>query len=204
MQGDRERKMGDGKGFFTLWDYIECFEKNMTVLEREEYFNLHIGRYQSRWLAFDQQYFKEILKGSEDRRLYIMYWAPKGMTRPHQHIYEDKGAPATIYILRGGLSQELYAIFDEGYERLEKNEFSAGEEICEEPNSLHAIGNSSAHDWAVSIHEFVPGFKMRVYDFNFVRDGKKGRQWIVDGKEDTLGDPPESATPIWPRVVADN
>jgi hypothetical protein len=93
------------------------------------------------------------------------------------------------------LIQELFGIFEENYEVLERNECAVGEEIYEDPDSLHRIGNGSLRDWAVSIHEFTPGFKMKVYDF------AENKKWLVDGNEDTLGDPRDDAGPIWPNQI---
>lgn len=177
-----------------MWKgYIQYFEK-MGDAGREKYFLGCIRGYERRWLETGkrQQYFKQFGKESDDYCVVMMFWAPGGHTRPHEHLYAGKGSPAKIHVLYGGLVQELFDLSDEKHECVKRNEYSAGSEFQEEPDSLHRISNKSPCDWAVSMHEFVPGFQMRVYDF------QRNLQWIVDGHEDTLGDPPENAEQIQP------
>ena len=180
----------------TIEEYVAYF-RNMSEAQREDYFMPEIQRCKNLQRRIGKQYCKKTLLHNKKRCIQLMVWAPEGKTRPHEHLYRlvDKGAPATIYVLRGGIVQDLFAILDEGYEHLESNFHHAGDEpIIEDPSSIHRIGNASLKDWTITIHEFVPGFQMLVYDFGL------NLIWIVDGKQDTLDSPPENALPIWPRA----
>lgn len=160
----------------------------------QEVLDKHLEEFKNRWLKTSRSYFK--LRVANSTNLYLMFWSPNGYTRPHEHLYPDgyTGAPATIYVLRGGLVQEHFSIQEaHQYHLLSASDYwTSGEPMEEDENVLHRIGNASLKDWAISIHEFVPGFTMRVYEFSL------NKKWIVSGRRDTLGPPPKDAEPIWP------
>lgn len=191
----KTKKLALINDFETIEQYVEYFH-NMEEREREAIFSQDIIRCRRLWQARGTQYCKKTLTEGNGHCIQLMFWAPEGKTRPHEHLYPDevRGAPATIYILRGTLTQDLFGILDEDYMHLQSNKHGAWDEpIFEDHSAIHRIGNPSLREWAVSIHEFVPGFKMRVYDFGL------NLQWVVEGTQDTLGPPPKDAEPIWPR-----
>ena len=172
--------------------YVNQYANNCTAQEK---LDKDLEKFQTSWAKTrNKSYFK--VKVPQSDNLYLMFWAPNGYTRPHEHLYPDgyTGVPATIYVLRGRLVQQHYILYAVGYDLLSESDYWVGGEPMEEDAQvLHRIVNPSLKDWAVSIHEFVPGFKMRVYEFAL------NKKWIVSGRRDTLGRPSDDAKPIWPR-----
>ena len=135
-------------------------------------------------------YYKKVLMNASDSCMILIVWAPEGKTRPHKH----GGSNTKIHVLQGALEQDLFAMWDEGCERLERCVHLEGEEFEENPETVHRIGNASPFDWAVSLHLFEPPLEeMEVFDFAY------NQRWTVKGGEDTMGDPPSDAAPIWPK-----
>ncbi len=143
-------------------------------------------------LSQRRPYYKKVLVRAEDSCIVRIIWAPEGRTRPHKH----GGSSAKIYVLQGALAQELFALWDEGCGLLERCIHSEGEEFDEDPETIHRIGNASPFEWAVSLHIFEPALKaMEVFDFAY------NERWTVHGDEDTMGEAPSDAVPIWPKQI---
>jgi len=191
LAGTRHKTRG-----WSIEDYANYY-RWMPGYDREKLFAHNIAIYELERRRSKKNYFKLELKSSSDHCVFLMFWAPEGKTRPHQHVYEGRGSAAAIHVLKGTIVQELFRIGEAQEELLEYNEYFYGygqEAIQEEPDCVHRIGNKSLSSWAITVHEFTPGFAMRVYDFEL------NRTWLIAGNEDTLGDPPYDAEPIWPRT----
>lgn len=136
-------------------------------------------------------YYKKVVVSADDSCIVRIIWTPEGKTRPHKH----GGSSAKIYVLQGALEQDLFSMWEEKCEFLERCIHLEGEEFEENPETVHRIGNASPFDWAVSLHLFEPPLEeMEVFDFAY------NERWTVKGDEDTMGEPPKSALPIWPRL----
>jgi hypothetical protein len=176
-------------------DWFYEYFSGLSDLEREEYFAHAIQKFREEWRRSGREYFKADL-GTVGKNIYLIFWAPEGRTRPHRHIYPKStvGSLAKIYVLEGTLTQDLFAIWDEDCEILSRSEHPAnGDPIEEDGEIVHRLGNKSLTQWAVSLHEFVPGFRMKVFDFG------RNSEWFEDGTQDTLGRPPHNAKQIWRR-----
>ena len=136
------------------------------------------------------------------KQIVMIFWAPNFLklcngTRPHSH----GGSSARVRVLRGMLRQDVFSIdIDEAGRRhitsvgnyyTDSSPRKRNREFVEEPGSIHAVSNLGLGHWSVSLHEFDEGFTMEIYDF------EKNLRWPSRGDEDTLGDPPENAVPIW-------
>ena len=137
-------------------------------------------------------YYKQVLLRYDDSCIVRIVWAPEGRTRPHKH----GGSSVKIYVAQGTLEQDLFVLWGEGCKLQERFIHLEGERFCEDPETVHRIGNASPLDWAISLHLFVPPLEtMEVFDFTY------NEHWIVQGDEDTLGEPPSDAIPIWPKFL---
>jgi len=150
-------------------------------------------------------YYKIPILGRGGKEVVMIFWVPnlatgvRNGTKPHSH----NGSEARVRVLLGMLRQDVFSIdIDEaGRRRINSVERcytghasqSKDRGFVEKPHSIHALSNQGLGDWAVSLHEFDEDFSMEIYDFN------RNLRWPVTGHEDTLGDPPEDAIPIWPR-----
>lgn len=149
-------------------------------------------RYKNLPPAQRRPYYKKVVVSADDSCIVFIVWTPEGKTRPHKH----GGSGAKIHVLKGALMQDLFAVWNESGEVLEQVMHLEGEEFCEDPETVHRIGNASPFDWAVSLHLFEPPLtEMEVYDFAY------NQRWTVKGDEDTMGEAPSDAKPIWPTKI---
>ncbi len=163
--------------------------KRMSEANQREYFDNIINKYKKLPKRERRPYYKTSVKSMDEFSIARIVWTPDGRTMPHKH----GGSEALIRVLYGGLTQELFAIWEEDYEILERNEYSAWEEIEESPETVHRIGNKSSRQWAVSLHLFDPRLdSMEVYNL------EDNWRCIVRGDSDTvLTFRPKNAVPIW-------
>ncbi|MBI1888628.1 MAG: hypothetical protein HYS15_01710 [Candidatus Spechtbacteria bacterium] len=158
----------------------------------KNFYNQILQRYKKLPPCERRPYYKEVMMGAHDWCIVRIFWTPEGKTRPHKH----GGSNTRIHVLQGTLEQDLFAVWDEGCELLERCIYLEGEEFSEDPETVHRIGNASPFDWAVSLHLFEPPLeKMEVFDFTY------NERWTVKGGEDTMGDPPKDALPIWSSLA---
>jgi|GEM_PF-5616440 hypothetical protein len=159
-----------------------------------------IEKFQS--IPEDEQrpYYKIPISEHKGKKVVMIFWAAsfvgralKG-TKPHSHA----GSKAKVRVLYGMLRQDVFSIDIDGAGRRRVNSIEKyyvslrnHSEFVEEPYSIHAVSNAELGKWSVSLHEFDEGFTMEIYDF------EKNLRWPSRGDEDTLGDPPENAVPIW-------
>jgi hypothetical protein len=137
-------------------------------------------------------YWKYPIVKEEGYSIVLTLWAPGAATRPHSH----SGSEARIRVLNGSLWQRNFSIEKVGGMSLGGNLYREGENITEERASIHRIANAVSNAWAASLHLFSPPLEgMEVYDFD------RNRGWSVTGDENTLGEPPSHALPIWPDFV---
>lgn len=181
-----EQKTGDVFQLFI--DYIE----GLTEQGKNKYFfDWHIRSFERRSKELQRPYYKDMISETSDGCVVIIYWAPDGRTRPHSH----GGSLAKIHVLRGGLAGEVFEIGEAPPVKTASRKIYSthkDRDIIENPGVVHRICNVLLNDWSVSIHKFKRDFTMEVYDFT------RNLRWPIRGEEDTLGDPPENAIPIWP------
>jgi predicted metal-dependent enzyme (double-stranded beta helix superfamily) len=177
-------------GMTVFLEYVDLIER-LPEDDKARHFEEIVNRYKHLPKKSRRPYYKEIVRKTSESTIILTIWAPGGSTMPHEH----GGSQAMIRVLFGDLVQELFSIWEEDYEVLERNEYACGEEIVEDQSSVHKIGNKSLRRWAVSLHLFEPPLlEMEVYNF------EENWRSKVGGDEDThvlTATRPKNAVPIW-------
>jgi len=172
-------------------EYIERFE----ALHPEGR-KFQVQQHYDRMIAEEgrKPYYKHPVRETSDSSIFLFLWLPEGKTRLHSHC----GSEAWIHVLYGTLRHEHFAIWEEDYELIDGSDYPSGvdADVKEPDDVVHRVVNPSLRWLALSLHIFEPPLdSMEVYDF------EANKQWPVTGGKDTLGDPPENATRIWPRRI---
>ncbi len=171
------------EGYIRIFSALDAETKKLRV---QYYYDRTISE------AGIRPYYKQPILETSDSSVFLFLWVPEGKTRPHSH----SGSEARIHVLYGTLRHEHFAIWDEDYELIDGENYpSLGRDadIDEPDNVVHRVLNPSLRWPALSLHLFVPPLNsMEVYEF------AENKRWTVRGGEDTLGDPPCDAEPIWP------
>lgn len=155
-------------------EVVKCFEE-LSTGEKKSYYKLPVFM-------------------NEAVSLIIIFWSPASQTRPHSHDISQ----AEIWVLQGSLSRSVYHLNKERKpskivpDGVDEILFFYDNYLTELPGEIHQIANNF-EGWTVSLHKFTPGLsRMWVYDL------ENNLKWPVAGDEDTLGEPPKNAGPIWP------
>lgn len=193
---------------FDIEAHINCLE-NLPAKEKRPYYKyvLYKGKKYG------------LYKGKRAKAV-LIFWSPGAYTRPHNH----SGSEAKITVIKGCLIQKYFVIHEE-FKKVQEREwgirYHEGDDFIDDARGMyeihmvdekgklkfielpavHQVLNESNSEWAVSFHVFEdritehsPLEAMWVHDF----DREVPVKWKVRGDEDTWGDPPENAVPIWP------
>lgn len=162
--------------------------ERMSLKEKEKQYAFALRRLSERPR---RQYHKIPYGENNDTCVIVIFWAPDGKTRPHSH----GGSPARIRVVHGALAQDEFRIGDKPpAEWLGSTIHSTRKDwdMVEEPGGVHRVRNCLVTECSISVHEFKLDFSMEIFDIFESR-----LRWPVLGGEDTLGNPPANAVPIW-------